>query len=65
MNEGETKSIECKTCGEANTFHVDEVEARQSKIALRIAAVIFLVGTPLTLYLMWGYFFRTGWILQF
>jgi hypothetical protein len=62
MNEGDTKNLNCKSCGEANVFHVDEIEAKPSKLAQGIAALIFLLGIPLVFYFMWDYFFGTGWV---
>ena len=43
-------------------YHVDELEARQSKIALSLAALILFIGTPLVFYFSWDYVFVTGWL---
>ncbi|MBZ9731647.1 hypothetical protein LB467_18325 [Salegentibacter sp. JZCK2] len=52
MNEGERKKIVCKNCGTNNEKHVNEIYASESKLALLIAGLIFLIGTPVTLYVM-------------
>lgn len=51
MNEGETIKLNCKNCGENNTFTVDDFYAKESKLAKIIAGIIFLIGTPFILFL--------------
>lgn len=36
--------------------------ARESKIALIIGLLIFFIGTPLTIYLLWEYVFKMAFI---
>ena len=47
MQDGERKTFNCKDCGIKTEFHVDELYAKESKIAQIIASLIFLIGTPL------------------
>lgn len=53
MNEGETIKLNCKNCGESNTLTVDEFYAKESKLAKIIAGMIFLIGTPFVLYIIY------------
>jgi len=62
MNEGEIQEVKCTNCSTTNHFHVDELEAKQSKLAHGIAAVILFVGTPLLCYFMWEHLFGVGWV---
>jgi hypothetical protein len=47
MQEGETITLNCEKCRSKKPFHVDELYAKESKIAQIGAGLIFLVGTPL------------------
>ena len=47
MQDGENKTLNCKTCGIKTEFHVDELYTKESKIAQIGAGLIFLIGTPL------------------
>lgn len=61
MNEGEIKKPNCKNCGQNNEIHVDELYAKESKLALIIAGIIFLVGT-ITIILTFPLMFMVGFI---
>ena len=37
---------------------MDEVSAEENKSILTVALIIFFLGTPLIVYLTWGYLFR-------
>lgn len=52
MQDGEKKTLDCKSCGIKTEFHVDELYAKESKIAQIAAGLIFLVGTPLTFHMI-------------
>lgn len=52
MYKDETINIHCKSCGQHNDFHVDRLYAKPSKIAQIISGLVFLIGTPLTFYLV-------------
>ncbi|SDY08451.1 hypothetical protein SAMN05444411_1214 [Lutibacter oricola] len=55
MYEGETKSNYCKNCNKKNEFHINDLRAKESKFSLIISGLIFLIGTPLTIYLLFDY----------
>ena len=50
LNEGETKSLICEYCEHENSFKVDELTAKQSKIALIVAGLLFVLGIPFVIY---------------
>jgi len=50
MQDGETKTLNCKNCEMKTEFHVDELYTKESKIAQIGAGLIFLNGTPLILF---------------
>ncbi|MFH4964966.1 hypothetical protein V8G69_08180 [Gaetbulibacter sp. M235] len=50
MNDGETKTLNCKICEYKNTFKINELYAKESKIAQIIAGLIFFIGTPFLLF---------------
>lgn len=52
MQDGETKTLNCKNCGTNTQYHVDELFAKPSKIAQIIAGLVFLIGTPLVFLLV-------------
>ena len=52
MNHGETKTLRCKNCGTHNEFHVDELTAKESKMARIIAGLILIIGTPLLFFII-------------
>ncbi|MBP2833050.1 hypothetical protein J8281_12710 [Aquimarina sp. U1-2] len=47
MQDGETKTLNCKDCGTDTKYHVDQLYAKQSKVAQLIAGLILFIGTPL------------------
>ena len=52
MQEWETKTLNCKSCGKENEFHVDQLYAQESKIAQIGAGLLFFLGTPLIYFLV-------------
>ncbi len=52
MQHWESKKLNCKNCGTDSEFHVDELLAKQSKVAQIAAGLIFLIGTPLIFFLV-------------
>lgn len=51
MKEGEFKMIECKKCGNLDNIFVDKFYTKRSKLAKKIAVLLFLTGISLTIYL--------------
>mgnify|MGYP006902790604 FL=1 len=45
MENGNTCPFECKYCGSQNSIHANKVFAKESKIALFLAILVFLLGT--------------------
>lgn len=52
MYDGDSKTLKCENCGTETEFHVDELYAKESKIAQIIALIVFLVGTPTVFFLV-------------
>ncbi len=57
-SKGEKIELTCKHCGQTDFYHVNKINATESRIAQIIGLTIFVIGTPLTLYLIWDYLFR-------
>ena len=57
---GETKTLECKSCGQKNTFKVDELFAKKSKNALIAASLIFFIGIPFVIYYVDEFVLKIG-----
>ena len=60
MYEGHTKTLICDNCGIKNTFKVNDVFAKESKIAFIIAGLVFLIGTPILIYYLPIYILKYG-----
>lgn len=52
MQKGDIVKLKCKNCDITSEFHVDELYAKPSKATQIIAGLIFLIGTPLTFFLI-------------
>lgn len=52
MYEGEVQKIECGHCNTEVKLHVNDIYTKQSKLAIGLASIIFLVGTPLIIYFL-------------
>ena len=59
---GDKIKLTCKQCGKTDFYHVNKIKATESKIAQIIGLIIFIIGTPLTFYLIWDYIFRFTYI---
>jgi hypothetical protein len=51
-NVGEYKTLKCKNCGHSHNIHVDDLFAKESKVAHIVALLIFLIGTPLAFFIL-------------
>lgn len=56
MQDGEYIRLICKNCGTDTKFHVDDLYAKDSKIARITAGLIFLIGTPIVLFFVFPLF---------
>ena len=63
MENGEFVEIQCDKCSTKEKYHIDTFYAKPNKISLIIATIIFLVGTPLVLYLVWDKIINSGCVL--
>lgn len=61
-SKGNELELTCRHCSETNLYHLNRIKATENKIALLIGLVIFFVGTPLTIFLIWDYLFRFTYI---
>lgn len=62
MDKGKKIELKCKKCSYVSKYHLNDMTARESKIALIIGLLIFFIGTPLTIYLLWEYVFKMAFI---
>ena len=58
MDKGKKIELKCKNCNHVYKYNLNDLTAKESKIALAIGLLIFLVGTPLTVYWLWKYLFK-------
>jgi len=60
MTHGDKIDLDCKKCNTTKKYYIDDLRAKKSKIALLIASIIFIIGTPIALILLWDYIWQTG-----
>ncbi len=61
-SKGEKIELNCNYCGQKDFYHVNKIKATESKTAQVTGLIIFIIGTPLTFYLIWDYTFRVAHI---
>jgi hypothetical protein len=59
-HEGETKTLNCESCGQKNTFKLDEISAKKSKNAIIAASLIFFTGIPFVIYYIDEFVLKIG-----
>ena len=59
MKKGKIIKLDCKNCGAKEKYHLNELTAKPSKIALLIGLIIFVFGTPIVLLLTWDIIFQS------
>jgi hypothetical protein len=52
---GDFLELTCKKCKQKGEYDIDQIKARESKIALLVGLLIFVIGTPTILIFMWDY----------
>jgi hypothetical protein len=57
---GKTTTLTCKSCGQNNTFKLDEIFAKKSKNALIAASLIFFTGIPFVIYYVYEFVLKIG-----
>jgi len=60
MKHGDKIKINCKACNETKKYPVNDLRARESRIAALIGLVILIIGTPIVLILLWDYIWQSG-----
>lgn len=50
MKYGDSKKLKCNECQKNNEFQVDELFAKESRMAMFISVFMLLIGTPLVFY---------------
>ncbi|MFB6320728.1 hypothetical protein [Saccharicrinis sp. FJH54] len=60
MIHGDKIELKCKSCNSIKKYYIDNLRAKKSKIALLMASSIFILGTPITLILLWDYIWQSG-----
>jgi hypothetical protein len=66
-NRGEIKKTKgnfieskCPKCNKTAKYDIDDFKARESKIALLISLIVFLLGTPVLFLTLWEYLWDSG-----
>ena len=59
MKKGKVIKLDCKNCDAIEKYHLNELTAKPSKIALLIGLIIFVFGTPFVLLLTWDIIFQS------
>jgi predicted membrane channel-forming protein YqfA (hemolysin III family) len=52
--------LNCKACNKTDKYSIDDLKAKESKIAILIGLLILIIGTPITLILLWDYIWQSG-----
>lgn len=60
MKYGDKIEIKCKACNKTKKYHVNDLRARESKIAALIGLMVMIIGTPIILILLWDYIWQSG-----
>jgi len=59
MEKGKYIELRCKRCGITNKYHLNEIKAKESKVALIFGLLIFVLGTPILLLISWKISFQS------
>ncbi len=59
---GNKIELTCRICGHKDFYHLNRINATESKITQIIGLTIFLAGTPLVLIWIWDYLFQFTYI---
>ena len=60
MKHGDKIKLKCKNCNSTRKYYIDNLKAKKSKVALLLALIIFVIGTPISLILLWNYVRQSG-----
>ena len=53
-------NLTCKKYKQTHKYNIDNVKAKESKIAQIIALELFVIGTPILFVFLWDYMFKTN-----
>lgn len=59
---GDSLQLKCKSCNKTDKYRIDTIKAKESKLALFFAFIIFLIGTPIMLFFLWDYFLKANYL---
>ncbi len=59
MEKGKSIALKCKKCNHKANYHLNDIIARASKIALLTGLLVFVIGTIIVAYLF-GYILLNG-----
>ncbi|MBL4752829.1 MAG: hypothetical protein JKY52_04390 [Flavobacteriales bacterium] len=62
MSKGRELKLTCKACNTQGAYNVDDIYAKGSKLTQILALTILVIGTPVTFYFLWDYFFLTAYV---
>ena len=60
MKLGDKIEISCKKCNRTDRYSINDLKARESKIAALIGLVILVIGTPIILFFLWDFIWQSG-----
>ena len=60
MSLGNKIELRCKQCNYEDQYEIDGFKAKENRIAHFIALLVFLIGTPIILVLLWDKIFMTN-----
>jgi len=59
MKKGKYIELKCKRCGLTNKYHLNDINAKQSKIPILFGLLVFIIGTPILLIYSWDIIFQS------
>lgn len=60
MKHGDRIELHCKACNKMDKYPIDDLKAKESKIAILIGLLVLFLGTLIVLILLWDYIWQTG-----
>ncbi len=60
MKHGDNIEIKCKFCNKTDKYSINDLKAKDSKIAIFTGLFVLIIGTPIVLILLWDYIFQSG-----
>lgn len=60
MRKGRYIELNCNDCGHIDKYHINDLRAEKSNLALLSGLLIFAIGTPLVFFFLWDKIFSTS-----